>query len=255
MRTTKAVCSSRGQEKGAIWYTSFRFKYLLVVIPALAILISSPALAGGSSSDAPSRTFIYQRALPVEIIEHPEFMEKHFASKTDGCAIRWIVYKAEVNSGVIKHLANCPTPLESQYSIIAAILDEIVSDESIANVFHTLFWGRLFQADQELGNEMAFRLALAAHRSDLWDSDKGKPVTGNHNEAVVKIANQVMIYPEIDRLFTGFHRTARLSGAEKVIVKKADTLPFFERLKKHGVHPEEILPVDAMVWFAISGNK
>jgi hypothetical protein len=64
-----------------------------------------------------------------------------------------------------------------------------------------------------------------------------------------------MIYPELKELFAHFHKNITFSCAGKVLVQKAEKLPFFDRLKQQGVKAADKLPFDCMTWFSIAAQK
>jgi len=69
---------------------------------------------------------------------------------------------------------------------------------------------------------------------------------------VKDFANRADIYPELKELFKFFHKSIKFSCAEKVLVLKAEKLPFFDELKQHGIKASDRLPFDCMTWFSIS---
>ena len=98
---------------------------------------------------------------------------------------------------------------------------------------------------------MGFRLALAAFGSAGWDRVRGRPRDGDINGFVRQLANEAMIYPELKALFAAFGRDITLGSAEKVLVMRADGLPFYGRLQPHGVRGTDKLPFDCLTWFAV----
>jgi hypothetical protein len=169
------------------------------------------------------------------------------------CTIEWVARNTE--PGVIKYTAECAAPLAEQVPLLEKICGEFLSKDKNAQAFRTLFWGRLEPDNQNGSRELSLRLALAAHKSPGWDARRGKPKNGDINGFVKDIANREMIYPELKELFARLHKNITFSCAEKVLVQKAEKLPFFDRLKQQGVKAADKLPFDCMTWFSIAAQK
>jgi len=143
--------------------------------------------------------------------------------------------------------------LSEQTPLLEKICSEFFSKDRNAQAFRTLFWGRLAPDEPRPAlQEMSLRLALAAHKSPGWDTKRGRPKNGDINGFVRDLANRAMIYPELKELFARFHKSVVFSCAEKVLVQKAEKLPFFEQLKQQGVKATDKLPFDCMTWFSVS---
>jgi hypothetical protein len=168
------------------------------------------------------------------------------------CSITWIAYNSELNKGIIKHSAVCPAPLSQQLPLLEKICGKFLSSDRNVPSFRTLFWGGLEPERRPASLEMPLRLALAAYRSSGWDAKKGKPKSGDFNGFVKDLANSAMIYPELKELFKRFNRNVSLASVEKVRVLKAEQLPFYDKLKEHGIKPSDKLPFDCMAWFSVS---
>jgi hypothetical protein len=167
------------------------------------------------------------------------------------CTIEWIARNSEI--GVIKYWSQCALSLAEQLPLLEKICAEFFSKDKNAQAFRTLFWGRLAPDEARPGlQEMSLRLALAAYKSPGWDVKRGKPKNGDINGFVKDLANRENIYPELKELFERFHKSIKLSCAEKVLVQKAEKLPFFDQLKKEGIKAADRLPFDCMTWFSIS---
>ncbi len=203
-------------------------------------------LQGPSSTSNPSGT----REAIVE--SHPVHPEQHVLAEDGDCRLQWIVYTSDVNRGVVKHRATCHQPLEGQIPLLSAILEKVLETEGDTGPFRTLFWGRLTPDVRQDRLEMSSRLAMAAHLSPDWDSEKGRSRKGHVNAFVVELANKAMIYRELEGLFARFNRKLEFSSAEKVLIAEAGTLPFFDQLGKNGVQASERLPFDCLTWFSIS---
>ena len=166
------------------------------------------------------------------------------------CTIEWIARNSEI--GVIKHSAECTLPLTEQIPLLEKICAELFSKDKNAQAFRTLYWGRLEPDTPNSSRELSLRLALAAYKSPGWDAKKGKPKNGDINGFVKDLANKEMIYPELKRLFERFNKSIKFSCAEKVLIQKAEKLPFFDQLKKKGIKATDKLPFDCMTWFSVS---
>ncbi|MFH1977111.1 MAG: hypothetical protein ABIJ52_16435 [Pseudomonadota bacterium] len=167
------------------------------------------------------------------------------------CTIEWIARNSEI--GVIKHRTRCTVPLSQQLPLLTQICTEFFSKDKNTKEFRTLFWGRLTpDGSRSSSQELSLRLALAAHKSPGWDVKRGKPKNGDINGFVKDLANRANIYPELKELFERFHKSIKFSCAEKVLVSKAEKLPFFDQLKQHGIKASDKLPFDCLTWFSIS---
>jgi hypothetical protein len=164
--------------------------------------------------------------------------------------VTWVVYRSELNRGVVKHRAECSETLVAALPILAKVLGAVLEREG-TEALQTLFWGRLAPAVEMPRSRMSRRLALAAHRSLLWDARRGRPREGHANPAVIRMANEYRIYGELEGLFASYGLKIEVSGAEKVIRSPARDLQYAEWLYGHGIEPQEILPCDAMLHFAV----
>jgi len=222
-------------------------RYTIIISILIAISIAS------SSAYAVDDTYDRQPDDNKVIVRfNSQYMETTYSIINKTCRIAWTVYKSELNKGVVHHRLECKLPLNKQLPMLAKILAKIFKDEENSKSFHTLFWGRL-APDINNGNlEMSFNLAIAAYKSPLWDLKRGKPKKGNENPFIVSLANKANIYGKLRVLFERFDRRLVFSSAEKVLITKAYKLPFFERLKKHGVNAANKLPFDCLTWFSVS---
>ena len=187
---------------------------------------------------------------PVTIEHSSQWNATIYKISSGGCTIEWIARNSE--PGVIKHSAECALPLAEQMPLLEKICSEFFSKDKNAQAFRTLFWGRLEPDVPNGSRELSLRLALAAHKSPSWDAKKGKPKNGDINGFVKDLANREKIYPELKELFESFHKSIKFSCAEKVLVQKADKLPFYDQLKLQGVKATDKLPFDCMTWFSVS---
>lgn len=168
------------------------------------------------------------------------------------CKIEWIARNTEV--GVVKLWSQCTLPLSQQMPLIERLYEEFLRTDKNARALRTLFLGEI---DPDTGNgprDMSIRLALGAHKSSRWDAQRGDARNGNINGFVKDLANREMIYPELKELFGRFHQNIRVTYVEKVLVQRADQLPYYDLLKAQGVQASEKLPFDCMTWFAIAAQ-
>lgn len=166
------------------------------------------------------------------------------------CRISWEVYGSQTNRGVIRHRWDCGLTLGEQARLIARVLRKVLQSKD-ATQFQTLSWGRVYP-DGARDATMAVRLALAAKRSAEWDAGRGAPLGGNINNWVQKLANDALIYEELRPIFREAGREIRLAGVEKVLILRAEALPFFERLREGGAQARDKLPFDFQAWFSVS---
>jgi hypothetical protein len=192
------------------------------------------------------------QAPEVEVLRQPEYQEIQYCLAVDDCRLCWKTHLNRINRGIVQSRTRCTKSLEDQLDGLSALMTEIVNHDPNGASLHTLFWGRLVPDTPQDDLKMAMRLALAAFKSDQWDRKKGKPVQGETVYWVRDLANSVMIYPELRKLFNSFDRRIKVAGVEKVLVLPAGRLPFFEKLKAHGVREGDKLPYDCLTWFSIS---
>jgi hypothetical protein len=186
----------------------------------------------------------------VAVLRHTAYNETTYRIAQEGCAIEWMV--RDVEPQVVKHRARCTATLAEQLPLMQAVAAVFYRQDPNAEAFRTLFWGRLTPDETRDGpQEMAYRLALTAFKSPGWDARQGKPKDGDINGFVRKLANEALIYPELEALFARFNRKIRFSSAEKVLVLRADKLAFFDRLKAEGVGASDKLPFDCLAWFSV----
>jgi len=182
----------------------------------------------------------------------PLYQETDFSLTGAGCPMRWTYHGSELNRGILQPRSDCPLSLEEQRPWLALLLAKVLEEPERAASLHTLFWGRLAPGEPGGPLEMSRRLALAASRSPLWDSNKGRSRSGHVNRLVVKLANQALIYGELKELFAGFGLDLIFSSAEKVTVFEARKLPYLDWLRERGVGERDRLPFDCLTWFAVS---
>jgi hypothetical protein len=170
------------------------------------------------------------------------------------CVVAWVA--RDVEPGVVLHRSRCGASLAREVPLIQAVGAAFLAQDPHADAWRTLFWGRLAPDDARDGpQDLACRLALAAHGSPGWDGRKGKPRGGDINGFVRDLADRAMIYPELRVLFGSLGREVRFASAEKVLVARAGDLPFYDRLQPHGVVPGEKLPFDCLAWFAVGAPE
>jgi hypothetical protein len=169
-----------------------------------------------------------------------------------GCRIEWIARNAEV--GVIKLWSECSLPLPQQMPLIERLYTEFLRTDKNAGAVRTLFLGEIDPDTASGPRDMSIRLALGAHKSSGWDVRRGEARNGDTNGFVKDLANREMIYPELKELFGRFHKNLQVAYVEKVLVQRADQLPYYGLLKAQGVQASEKLPFDCMTWFAITAQ-
>lgn len=223
--------------------------------PALTLVLGLGLLLG-LSIDAGPHALVprcrAEEAPAVAVTRNAQYSETTYSSSMADCTVAWMVRDSEPY--VVRQRARCAAPLEGQLPLMHAIGTAFFRQDPHAGAFRTLFWGRLAPDETRGGpQEMAYRLALAAFHSAGWDPERGKPKDGDINGFVRKLANEAMIYPELKALFARLERDIIFSSAEKVLVMRADKLPFYDRLKQQGVRASDKLPFDCLTWF--SANK
>ena len=227
-----------------------RSLFSLLLSACFVLLVCSSGMGNSVGSNI--------QPLPAEpnpakfIVEHSaQWNATIYKISSGDCTIEWIARNSEI--GVIKYWSKCTLSLAEQLPLLEKICAEFFSKDKNAQAFRTLFWGRLAPDETKPGlQEMSLRLALAAHKSPGWDVKRGKPKNGDINGFVKDLANKAMIYPELKELFERFNKSIKFSCAEKVLIQKAEKLPFFDQLKKKGIKATDKLPFDCMTWFSVS---
>jgi hypothetical protein len=223
---------------------------LSMVLTAWFALMFCFASSGHAGDPSVQTSCLAETTSPVIIEQNSQWNGTIYTIFGPGCKIQWIARDAEI--GVIKHWSHCTAPLSEQLSLWEKIFAAFFSKDKNAQVFRTLFWGRLEPEAQSGSRELSLRLALAASQSPGWDVKRGKPKSGDMNGFVRDIANKKMIYPELKELFGRFQRSIALSSAEKVLVTEAAKMPFYKQLRQRGVKAADRLPFDCVAWFAVS---
>lgn len=188
----------------------------------------------------------------VEVTRRTEYQDSSYCLTLDTCRLCWQTQQSPINQGIVQSRTRCTKSLLDQMDGLRAVLTTIVHRDPDGASLHTLFWGRLAPDPPQDDLQMAMRLALAAFQSDRWDRKRGRPVQGESVYWVRDLANSAMIYPELQKLFNSFGRRITVASVEKVLVLPAGQMPFFERLKAHGVKKGDKLPYDCLTWFSIS---
>jgi hypothetical protein len=225
----------------------YSFAYLLGALFFCAAF--SPCIAAGPATPA-APAGINPPAVMVERSASDNATTYSIAQQ--GCRIEWIARNAEV--GVIKLWSECSLPLLKQMPLIEMIYAEFLRTDSNARSLRMLFLGEINPDATTGARDMSTRLALAAHKSSGWDARRGDAKNGDENGFVKDIANREMIYPELKELFGRFHQNIQVAFVEKVLVQRADQLPFYDLLKAQGVQAAEKLPFDCMTWFTITAQ-
>lgn len=218
------------------------------IAAAAATLIVNASVAGCHGQTKPS---LYEPA-QVLIERDPDRKARDYIVSQGDCRLSWIVFESSPNRGVMQNRSVCSRPLSEQTPALSRVLAAVLKDSEGPERPHTFVWGRLTPDKRQDDLEMAFRLALAAHRSSSWDAKQGRPRSGHINAFVVRLANQNMIYSELRQLFDACGLELRFADAEKVLVMSAGKLIFFDQLKALGVEATEKLPFDCLAYFAIS---
>ncbi|MBU0671683.1 MAG: hypothetical protein KJ732_01500 [Candidatus Margulisbacteria bacterium] len=199
-------------------------KYLLLAVVVLIIIYSYFATIAPSGPR-------------VSVKKHPDYKETTYSIiDLNGQTISLTTYQTELNKGILRLRSNSTLPLEQQIALLSKILVRVLKDENKAEL-HALSIGRLLYAFGQ-DKTMSERLALAAEKSLLWDKTTGKPVSGHENNAVVKLANTAMIYPELKELFAKHGLALEFASAEKVLISNE-------------LKPPAKLPYDCLTWFSI----
>lgn len=209
------------------------------------------ALVHACGGDRPPPEEVASTGLEVGVEHRPELRETVYSVEAEGCRISWIVYGAEVNRGVITHRPECRLSLGDQAPLLSALLRAVLRSDPGAADFRTLSWGRLYP-DGEAHPTMAERLALAAVGSPDWDPTEGRPRQGDVNGWIRWLANHASIYEELRSAGRDAGVEIQLSSVEKVLVERADLLPFFEVLRSAGALGTDRVPFDCQAWFSLS---
>jgi hypothetical protein len=223
---------------------------LFLVLTAWFALVFYSASPGHAGDPSVQTSCLAETTSPVIIEQNSQWSSTTYTIFGPGCKIQWIARDAEI--GVIKYWSHCTAPLSEELSLWEKICAAFFGKDKNAQVFRTLFWGRLEPEAQNGSRELSLRLALAASQSPGWDVKRGKPKSGDMNGFVRDIANKKMIFPELKELFGRFQRSIALSSVEKVLVTEAAKMPFYELLRQRGVKAADRLPFDCVAWFAVS---
>jgi hypothetical protein len=189
----------------------------------------------------------------IQIQAVPENKEIKYYHQAEGYRLEWTTYELEQNQNVVKHLQGDIT-IEDMQPILAAMIKTVFDTEknALADKINTLAWGRIVPDNSIKNTEVSKRLVVAAALAREWDRKTGSVKTGQEINTWIKdLANQADIFYEIPQAFEEQGMTIKISSVEKVLVSRADALPYFEKIKKFGIKAEDKLPWDCQVWFDI----
>ncbi len=95
------------------------------------------------------------------------------------------------------------------------------------------------------------RLASAAARDPDWNVTTGKARHGHENAVVAALLERDGLVRETSAPFARYGLAVRSVSVEKVLVQRADALPFADRLRAAGVKDAARLPFDAQLWLTL----
>jgi hypothetical protein len=165
------------------------------------------------------------------------------ASPSQRCTIG---LEENLREGLLRFEATCPlTPAQVEVHLVS-LLFELYPDGRIPSAIGALFLGRM--ADFPFMSE---RLVEAASRSGEWDLARGLPRSGNTDDFVARLLNELDLLPEVQRALGYFGLVGRTGTIDKVIIYSASQLANAEELGRIGVPPDARLPGDAQVWLRL----
>ncbi len=173
-------------------------------------------------------SFIWLRwsAYSVKIEKNLEYEETIYSIAQGETKFEMVTYQTELNSAVMSYTSNAAS-INSQISPLIAILKQVKKHKGA--IPPVLFWH---------GNssypEFFKRVSSATAKSLLWDITTGRPFEGDKALAIIKIANEVRAYPELEKVFSRFGLAIKVSSVEKVLVD-----------------PKTKLPYDFLLWFRL----
>lgn len=174
--------------------------------------------------------------------EHGEFV---YSLVEGNCAIRWILSRDGINSGVISQRSDCARPLKDQLNFHRAVFQRIQRDQKIG----AIFWGGLATVP-----EWSKQLVVAAARSKDWDQKRGGPKNGSSaNQYVTKViqGQHAAFFSGLEQVFADLGLKLKASSVEKVIVARADHLVSWNELRdQNRISASSRLPYDCLIWFS-----
>ncbi len=198
---------------------------------------------------------VYGQNGQVTVEKRPEYRETVYKILAgDQKEIALTTYQTELNKEILDFRSDSGAPFKEQLQLLSALLKTVLSNEK-DNHFKTFYIGRMATAFGRKNLQLSKRLALAAHVSDLWNNELGKPFSGHENTVSTVLANQFSIYSELSDVFSKQGISIRVSAIEKVLVAQAENLPFAGSLKAEGIGKMALLPYDGMTWFSMTQNK
>lgn len=184
----------------------------------------------------------------------PEYKEIKYVYQQEDDRLEWTTYELEHNQSVVKHRWQGNMKIQDTEPLFSAMIKTVFDPEKnkVADKIDTLTWGRIAQDNTQKNTEISKRLVVAAALSDAWDKTTGKVKTGEQINGWVKdLANQADIFFELPTAFKENDMEITISSVEKVLVSRADTLPYFEQIKQFDIKAEDLVPWDCQVWFRI----
>jgi hypothetical protein len=169
---------------------------------------------------------------------------EHVASRQVGD--RRVTLELRANEPVLVLRSDGPLGVDALGTALPSLLAALFPDGALPAGVRSLSAGRI-----ETMPWLSERLALAAARDPAW---KG-PQDGRENAVVGALLRRDDLVRELAAPFLRYGLVATAVSVEKVLVSRADALPFAGRLRAAGVAADARVPFDAQLWLRFAPSQ
>ncbi len=162
---------------------------------------------------------------------------EHLASTEAGG--RRVTLELRANEPVLVLRSNGPLAVDALGTALPSLLATLFPDGTLPADVRSLSAGRI-----ETMPWLSERLALAASRDPAWTGPQG----GRENAVVGALLQRDDLLRELAAPFARYGLVVTSVSVEKVLVSRADAVPFADRLRGAGVAPDARVPFDAQLW-------
>jgi hypothetical protein len=162
---------------------------------------------------------------------------EHVASTQVG--ERRVTLELRANEPVLVLRSDGPLGVDALGTALPSLLATLFPDGTLPAAVRSLSAGRI-----ETMPWLSERLALAASRDPSWKGPQG----GRENAVVGALLQRDELVRELAAPFARYGLVPTSVSVEKVLVARADALPFADRLRAAGVAPAARVPFDAQLW-------
>lgn len=156
---------------------------------------------------------------------------------------RRVTLEVRANEPALVLRADGPLAVDALATALPPLLSSLFPDGAMPDGLRSLSAPRI-----ETLPWLSERLAFAASRDPDWDATRGRARRGHENAVVGALLRREDLVRELAAPFARYGLAVQSVSAEKVLVGRAATLPFADRLRAAGVPDGARLPFDAQLW-------